>query len=251
LETRLGRQLLYRSTRKITLSADGERFLPVAQQIAGALRDGLSVFRSETANLVGRLRLSLPSVLASPFFARLLAEFQSEHPGLDLVAMLDDEPVDALESRTDLAIRIGDPVDDTRPAKLLFKTSGVICAASWHADAIETPYDLAAIRWIKTPAMGASLTLNRTGMPHQVDVEPRSAITTNNGQLTAHLVAERLGWAIFPEFAVREAISSGRMIRALPDWAVQDVGVYGLYSARRASLSNARVFMDFIASRLR
>lgn len=250
LETRLGRQLLYRSTRKISLSSDGERFLPVAQQIAGALREGLSVFRSETANLVGQLRLSLPSVLASPFFARLLADFQSEHPRLEMVAILDDEPVDPLERKTDLAIRIGDPGDDGRPAKLLFKTSGVICASSKHADEIDTPNDLNAIRWIKTPAMGASLTLSKTKKPREVTVEPNSAITTNNGQLTAHLVAEGLGWAIFPEFAVREAISSGRMTRALADWAVQDVGVYGLYSARRSSLSNAKTFIDFIASRL-
>ena len=250
LETRLGRQLLYRTTRKITLSADGERFLPIAQQIAGALRDGLSTFRSETANVVGRLRLSVPSVLASPYFARLLATFQSAHPLLELIVILDDEPSDPLDRQTDLAIRIGDPGNDDRPAKLLFRTHGVICASLQHANMIETPNDLNAIRWIKTPAMGASLELSRSGKSRTAKVEPNSAITTNNGQLTAHLVAEGLGWAIFPEFAVREAIASGQMTRALRDWAVRDVGVYGLYSARHSSLSNAKSFIDFIASRL-
>ncbi|MBW8638939.1 LysR family transcriptional regulator [Hoeflea sp. WL0058] len=250
LENRLGRQLLYRSTRKIALSADGERFLPVAQQIAGALREGLNAFRSENTDLVGQLRLSLPSVLASPFFARLLTEFQSKHPRLGLEAILDDEAVDPMDRQTDLTIRIGDPGDDRRPAKLLFRTRGVVCVSASNTHWVKTPKDLKAMRWIKTPAMGVTLKLSKPGKSRPVQIEPDSSMITNNGQLTAQLVSEGMGWAIFPEFAVREAISSEQMSRALPDWEVLDVGVYALYSARQSSLSNAKALVDFIAEKL-
>ncbi len=250
LETRMGRQLLYRSTRKISLSADGERFLPIAQQIAGALHDGLSTFRSDTHELAGQLRLSVPTILAAQLFARLLAEFQARHPKLELHVHLDDQPVDPLDRGTDLAIRIGEPVDDARPARLLFRTQGVICASADMAATLRTPRELETQRWIKTPAMGAAFELSNAKRAQTVRIAPTQGMVTNNGLLTTHLVAQGAGWAAFPEFAVRGALSSGQLARALPDWAVPNVGVYGLYSARNTALSNAKSFVDFLVARL-
>lgn len=251
LETRLGRQLLYRSTRKMTLSPDGERFLPIAQQISHAIGERLTIFRAETEELIGHLRLSVPTVLAAPFFTRLVAEFQADHPNLEMTIMMDDQPVDPLDRQIDLAIRIGDPGDDTRPARKLFETRGIVCASSDLAGQIETPSDLGQIRWVKTPAMPPQIKLSKTGSRATRIVQGNGVLTTNNGQLTSMLIAESVGWAVFPEFAVRDALHTGIMANALPDWHMPAIGVFGLFSARRTSLSNAKSFLDFVASRLK
>lgn len=251
LETRLGRQLLYRSTRRLVLSSDGERYLAVAQQIAEAIGEGLSTFRAQTDELVGQLRLSVPTVLAMPFFAQVVAEFLSNHPRLEMIIMMEDQPVDPLDRQVDIAIRIGDPGDDTRPARKLFETTGIVCASAELACRIATPGDLKKLRWVKTPAMPKEIRLSSAASRASKVVKGDTVLTTNNGQLTSRLIAESAGWAIFPEFAVREALSTGDMVRALPDWHLPAVGVFGLYSARRTSLSNARSFLDFVETKLK
>jgi len=250
LEARLGRQLLYRTTRKLALSADGERFLPVAQQIAGALTFGLGQFRADTNALVGRLRLSVPTVLAAPVFSRIVAEFQRRNPQLELVILMDDQPNDPLDQQTDLSIRIGRPGDDTRPGRKLFETYGIVCAAPDIAAQLTTPEALTRHRWIKTPAMQTTLTLTNSIGIGSASVTPPDTLVTNNGKFTAQLVAENAGWAVFPFFAVRETIAAGHLTYALPEWHLPGVGVYCLYSARQSALSNAKSFVDFLAEKL-
>lgn len=250
LEARLGRQLLYRSTRRIALSADGERFLPVARQMAEAWREGLAAFRKESAMLAGRLRLAAPSIVASPRFARLLTRFQERHPQLELSVSLDDHAVDPLDRQTDLAIRIGQPMDDPRPARLLFRTTGVVCTCAEFAGTIHHPNDLEAIRWIKTPLMGPTISMLKANRRDPVTVTPKRTLVSNSGQLTRNLVASGAGWAVFPEFAIREALAAGELTRALPGWATPATEVYALYSARRTALSNARHFVGFLKAEL-
>ena len=66
LEARLGRQLLYRSTRRLALTAEGEAFLPHARTLSDAFARGLDIVRDAKRGLTGRLRVSVPTVLASP-----------------------------------------------------------------------------------------------------------------------------------------------------------------------------------------
>lgn len=250
LETRLGRQLLYRSTRRLTLSSDGERYLAVAQQIADALSEELTTFRAEIEGLVGQLRLSVPTILAAPFFAQLVTEFQLDNPKLEMTIMMEDQPVDPLDHQIDLVIRIGDPGKDPRPARKLFETIGIVCTSADLADKIETPNDLMRYRWVKTPAMQKDIKLLSAASRASKVVTGNFVLTTNNGQLTSRLIAENAGWAIFPEFSVRKALNAGDLVRVLPDWHLPAVGVFGLYSARRTSLSNAKTFLDFVVSKL-
>ena len=71
-------------------------------------------------------------------------------------------------------------------------------------------------------------------------IRPRQDLVTNNGQLTAHLVAEDIGWAAFPA-AAQPAIDEGRLAHALPQWSIPGIEVYALYSREQHPLSNARV----------
>lgn len=250
LETRLGCQLLYRSTRKLVLSSDGDRFLPVARQIADALSFGLANFRAETAELVGKLRLGVPTILAEPFFAKVIAEFQTTHPRLEIEIALDDSLTDPLDTQTDLSIRIGFPRHDMRNARKLFETRGIICCSFDMAAQIQAPEDLASFRWIRTPAMPKELIVKNVISGSKTSILCETKLTTNNAQMTSRLISQNLGWAVFPEFAVRDAISDGRMVRVLQSWCLPNICVFGLYSARRRSLSNAKTFMDFVQRKL-
>ncbi|MCB1458730.1 MAG: LysR family transcriptional regulator [Nitratireductor sp.] len=243
LETRLGRQLLYRSTRRIALTDAGAKFLPHARTLGEAFRDGLAEVRNEHRGLAGSLRISAPTVLVSPEFARLVRRFTLQHPDLHLQIDFDDKAVDPVASRIDLAIRIGDPGNDARLARKLFMTRGLICCSAEEAKRIRDPGDLGKSLWIRSPIGPDSFEI-ASARDRKVHVGPDSQLVINNAAMIRSLLRAGSGFALFPEFAVREALESGAMANPLPDWAIADVAVHALYTEHRTALANARAFVE-------
>lgn len=249
LEARLGRQLLYRSTRRIALTAEGEAFLPHARALAQAFTEGLDTVRDARRGLTGRLRVSAPTVLASPAFARVVSAFTSDHPGIMLEVDLDDRATDPVAAQVDLALRIGDPGNDPRLARKLFTTRGVICCAPATAALATHPAELAGLTWLRSPATPQRLDL-REASGKVFTVEPARQIVINNAALIRAMLANGGCYALLPEFTVQEAIATGTLGVACPDWSIPDVRVHALYTERRTSLTNARAFVDTLQSAL-
>lgn len=245
LEARLGRQLLYRSTRRLALTAEGEALLPHARAMSDAFANGLDEVRDARRSLTGRLRISAPTVLASPAFARTVAEFATLHPKLRLEIDLEDRAVDPVAQQVDLALRIGDPGEDPRLARRLFTTQGVLCCAPGLAEAARTPADLAALTWLRSPTTPPRLVLCG---PHgqSFAAEPAFQIVVNNAALIRAMLAEGAGYALLPAFTVRDALSAGTFALACPGWGLPEVAVQALFTERRTALSNARAFVDHI-----
>ena len=245
LEARLGRQLLYRSTRRIALTPEGEAFLPHASALSEAFTKGLDTVRDARRSLSGRLRVSAPTVLASPAFARVLARFATAHPALRLEVDLDDRAIDPVGAQVDLALRIGDPGDDPRLARKLFTTRGLVCGAPTTAARVTHPAGLADLTWLRSPATAPRLSL-RGPDGQAFAAEPDRQMVVNNATLIRTLLQDGGCYALLPEFAVREALHAGVLAVACPDWTIPDVAVHALYTERRTALTNARAFVDVI-----
>ncbi len=249
LEARLGRQLLYRSTRRIALTAEGEALLPYARSLTQAFADGLDTVRDARRGLTGRLRISAPTVLASPAFARVVSTFAAAHPGIALEIDLEDRPVDPVAAQVDLALRIGDPGDDPRLARKLFTTRGVICCAPDLASGITEPAQLSELTWLRSPATGSRLSLRREGK-RAVAVSPARQMIVNNAALIRVMLEDGGCFALLPDFTLHEALASGRLGIACPDWSIPEVSVHALYTERRTALTNARAFVDCLQTAL-
>jgi len=250
LEARIGRQLLYRSTRRIALTAEGEAFLPHARALAQAFSEGLDTVRDARRGLTGRLRVSAPTVLASPAFARVVSGFAIAHPGIALEIDLDDRAIDPVAAQVDLALRIGDPGDDPRLARKLFMTRGVICGAPATAAPVSHPAGLAGLTWLRSPATAARLSLR--GPDGQAFVaEPDRQMVINSAALIRTLLHGGGCYALLPEFTVREALRAGALAVACPDWTIPDVAIHALYTERRTALTNARAFVEVILEGLK
>lgn len=247
LEARLGRQLLYRSTRRIALTVEGEAFLPHARTLSEAFAEGLDTLRDARRGLTGRLRVSAPTVLASPAFARVVRTFAADHPGIALEIDLDDRAIDPVAAQVDLALRIGDPGNDPRLARKLFTTRGVICCAPDLAPTIRKPGALSKLIWLRSPLTPAHLAL-RGPDGRSVTVEPARQIVINNAALIRAMLIEGNCFALLPEFTVRETLVASVLGVACPQWVVPDVSVYALYTERRTALTNARAFVDEVLS---
>ena len=250
LEARLGRQLLFRSTRRIALTTDGETLLPHAQALSSAFAQGLDVVRDARRSLTGRLRISAPTVLASPVFARVLTRFSASHPAMQLEVDLDDRAIDPVAFQVDLALRIGDPGDDPRLARKLFTTRGIVCCAPEDAARTTHPRELGRLTWVRSPATRSHFVLlGPDGQRHQID--PTAQIVVNNAGLIRAMLADGGCFGLLPDFTVREALADGRLAQACPDWSVPNVAVHALYTERRTALTNARAFVDAILEELK
>jgi DNA-binding transcriptional LysR family regulator len=238
LEARLGRQLLYRSTRSISLTDSGAKFLIHARTLAEAFREGIADVREERLGLSGSLRVSAPTVLVSPVFTRLVQRFAQQHPDLHMQIDFDDKAVDPVASRVDLAIRVGDPGNDPRLARRLFVTRGLVCCSPDEARQIRNPGDLDKRMWLHSPITPERFLLNGP-RGKQSAVKPSSRLVINNAAMIRAMLQEGGGFALFPEFAVREALASGELVDPLPGWSVPDVAVHALFTERRTALANS------------
>jgi len=248
LEDRLGTQLLFRSTRRLALTENGAAYLDQITTMLDAFQTGLSTIRAQKGGASGSLRVNAPTILATPFFARFLLRFQGDNPDVTLSIDMSDGHDNPIDREFDLAIRIGMPENDTRPARKMFETKVVVCASADIAQSVSTLADLDQLTWLIPRHLDPKqlhFTHSKTGETCALIAPERMKI--DNNHLIHHLLAEGAGIAVFPEFAVAQALSEGRLVRLLPAWDLPVTGVYSLYSARRTSLSNARVFVDALA----
>lgn len=250
LEARLGRQLLFRSTRKISLTPEGEIYLTHARAMHAAFFQGIAAMRRDGRGLSGHLRISAPTVLASPAFAGIVSKFGTDHPELTLDITLDDAAVDPVGQRIDLAIRIGDAGRDPRLARKLFETRGVICVGSQTAG-VETVQDLGQLQWLRTPSATTALRLQNAQSGRFVELNPKRSMIINNAQLIQEMLMAMPAFSIFPEFSVRERLLSGLLHNPLPLYRTAPVPVYALFTERRTALTNARAFVDVLGHWLR
>ncbi|RZI79134.1 MAG: LysR family transcriptional regulator [Pseudomonas sp.] len=130
LERSLGIRLFVRSTRKLRLSDDGQRYLPHARQVLEALSEGELALADGREEIAGALRLSMPSDLGRNLLLPWLDEFQAAHPRIELQLRLSDQVADFFSDRLDAGIRYGQLADSSLVAlPLAANNRRILCAA--------------------------------------------------------------------------------------------------------------------------
>jgi DNA-binding transcriptional LysR family regulator len=142
LERRLALPLLYRSTRSIALTPDGEQLVAAAREMVDAAARGLDAVSGRSAAPSGALRLTAPAFLAGTGLSRHLAAFSSKHPNVRLTVSFTDAPRDLLRDGLDLALRIGKLADSTHRTRKLAEMRRVLVASPRYAAARRPPASL-------------------------------------------------------------------------------------------------------------
>ncbi|UTH74698.1 LysR family transcriptional regulator [Chromobacterium sp. IIBBL 290-4] len=241
LESRLGTALLYRSTRRLSLTADGEMLHQHAQAMLQAAESGLNALAGRGAEASGRLSLTLPAFFSrSPLTARL-AEFSLRHPKVELALDYSDEKRDLVRDGIDLAIRIGELPDSALKSRRLFDMPRLLVAAPAllaQRPAPRHPQELADWPWLGIRMRPDRKTLiDEAGEAHSFPIQP--AIRANSLDAVCQLAAAGCGLATPPAFLAQDDIAAGRLMECTPAWRVEALGVYAVWpaNAARASLT--------------
>jgi DNA-binding transcriptional LysR family regulator len=212
LEQALGTRLLQRTTRRMSLTADGESFLPRARRILGEAKEAMAELSDRRSTLAGPLRISAPVSFGVLHLGPALYAFLAEHPEIHLSLELDDRFVDAAADGFDAVLRHG-PVADCRLVARRLATSRRILVASPEYLAREgrptSLDDLGHHRGI--------LYINREpDWRFAVDggwsvVHPRSSLRVNNGMVMRDAAMAGLGLTLLPTFFMCNELESGAL----------------------------------------
>ena len=236
LERTLGTRLIQRTTRKLTLTEDGQTFLPRAQQILFQAREATAEMAARRGTLAGPLRISAPVGFGILHLGPALNRFLRDHPEIDLTLELDDRFVDAAASGFDAVIRHG-PIGDTRlVAKRLARTRRVLVASPAYLAEKGRPSALAGLS-----GHNGILYANRdadwrfAGAQGWTVLRPRAALRVNNGLVMRDAALAGLGIALLPTFFVHEQLASGALMEVAVGCEAEGAELFIAYPRDRSA----------------
>ena len=253
LEAGLGARLLARTTRAVTPTEAGQRFLAQVEPILAALEDAENSVR-ETGELRGLLRVGMPSTLAISIVIPSLPAFAEAHPHLRIEVMLDDRNQDMVKEAVDVGIRVGRLPDATGTTKLIGKMRRVAVASPTYLARHGTPKvpaDIEKHRIVFGPAamQASSWQFLRDGQTVQIVVQPH--VSTNDTAGAVAAAASGLGITSSTSWGCRRELEQGALVSLLPDWEMAELPVHAYFPMGRATRLAARAFIDFITEKLR
>jgi DNA-binding transcriptional LysR family regulator len=240
LEERLGVALLYRSTRRLSLTQDGIALFEHAKLMLAAAENGLNAITRRSGEPIGTLSVTLPAFLARSPLVERIAEFAKACPKVRLAMDFSDLKQDLIRDAIDLAIRIGPLQDSGLKSRKLFDIERrlVIAPAAMGKQYPLVPEDLRDWSWIGLRMRPNHRTLtNAQGEARQISFEPR--VVVNSLDAVCQLAIAGLGLATPPAFLVEDDIRRGRLVEPLSEWSISSLGAYAVWppNAARESLT--------------
>jgi DNA-binding transcriptional LysR family regulator len=250
LEKRLGVALLYRSTRRLSLTHEGEKLYMNAEAMLSAAEQGLNSVAYHATEPTGKLNLTIPAMLTrSPLVDDIVA-FAKAFPKVALSISFSDIQQDLIREGIDLAIRMGDLKDSALKSKRLFTMRRKLIVApvlmSEHK-APQQPQDLLKWDWIGLKMRANTKTLKKKNKIFLIDFEPR--IIVDSMDAVCQLAIAGLGLATPPAFLVADALHQGYLVEPLPDWQVESIPVYSVWPPNASKESLTFRFMAFLEMR--
>ena len=250
LEARLGVRLLHRTTRRLSLTEDGEVFYLRCKELLGGLDAAEAEVTARSGDAVGQLRVNAPVSFGILYLAPVWAAFKARHPQVSFDVTLSDRVVDIVEEGFDLAIRHTNTPPETHVAWVLCETRSLLVASPQYLARRGQPLhpsDLAshdcllylrdshAGRW--TFARPASVSGKRkpaADAVERVGVHVAGSLKANNSEVLRDALLAGLGIGLLPDFSLPPAPegSAPPLVQVLPDWQVQ--GFFGerIYALR-------------------
>ncbi|GHA10678.1 transcriptional regulator [Arenicella chitinivorans] len=231
LEKRLQTTLLYRSTRKLSLTAEGESLYRHAVIMLDAASRGLNAINQSQHELRGRLSISITSALLESALNEALSAFLVQHPSVYLNLEYSDQQTDLIGRGVDLAIRAGQLEDSSLKSRRLGQIPRTLVCSKAYFDnqaAPTSPHDLAQWDWVQLGMMPLERTLTSPEGETQA-IRGRSRLTVNSVVAMTQYCVAGMGLCTPPAQMVTNAIEQGILIEVLPGWQVTPIPYYALW----------------------
>ncbi|UTW08075.1 LysR family transcriptional regulator [Pseudomonas benzenivorans] len=248
LEEGLGVRLVHRTTRKVSLTQEGEAFLPHAEEVLASVEVARTSVGAGSTAPRGTLRVTAPASFGRMHLLPALKTFLARYPHLSLDLRLSDSIVDLVEGGFDIAIRNAELKDSSLVARKLAPDRRIICASPDYLKQCgepAAPQDLLNHQCINLLGLETWVFDSPAG---HVSVRPTGQLRTDNGEAMRDACVDGLGIAISSTWSVYQHLARGELIQVLKDSPlVAETAIWAIYSSSRLMAPKVRAFIDFYA----
>lgn len=250
LEEHLGVALIYRSTRKLTLTREGERLLAATRKMLDVAEGELLQLSESAVEPSGELRLTAPSVLSNSKFTDAIAAFSRAYPRIQLTLDFSDSRRDLIEDGFDIAIRMGLNGKNTATSRVLFQVKRKLVASTEYLStrpSINHPKQLQEWDWLAlSPVRNVPVTF-RKKRARPITIKSEPLVSCNDAQALYRLVRAGAGYAIIPDFLAANDVEAGRVEFLLPEWENVHADVFAVWPANAPRHGLVRLMLDHLS----
>lgn len=258
IELRLGVALVNRTSRRMSLTPEGEIFVERSRRILEDIRDLEQQLASTTDTPRGLLRVNATLGFGRHHVAPLIPRFVARHPEVSVQLQLSTDPPAVSEDAYDVSLQFGTPPDARVIARPIVPNRRLICASPAYLARRGTPrlgsdlarHDCICIRQGDEAYGIWKLSLNRGGHIETEAVKVRGTLSTNDGAVAVQWALDGHGIILRAQWDVERHLRSGRLVQVLPEYATPNADMYAVYPKRHQATARVRSFVDFIAAAL-
>ncbi len=255
MESRLGVALVVRTTRRMSLTPEGEEYLEHARRILAEIDDMAQALGVSKAVPKGLLRVNATLGFGRSHVAPLISRFARKYPKIEVQLQLSVNPPPLTEDLFDVCIRFGEPPDSRVVARHLAPNRRLLCASPAYLARHGTPkvpHDLTRHNCIGirqgNDAYGVWRLSSLRGRNANVEaVKVRGNLTTNDGEIAVSWALDGHGILMRAEWDIARYVQSGRLVQVLPQYHTPDADIYAVYPQRHQSAARVRAFVDVVA----
>ncbi|MCA1767330.1 MAG: LysR family transcriptional regulator, partial [Idiomarina sp.] len=249
LEQRLQMQLLYRSTRSVSLTEEGKLYLPHCQHLVASLRDADQAIQQRTEQPQGLIRITAPVYYGERFIAPVLNDFLQIYGDCRLDLQLTNEQVDLIEGSYDVAIRLGQLGNPRLRARKLGTRRHFVVGSAAYFKQFGRPKTLNDLEQHR--CFTGTVKQWRFEAEGKLEtVRPESYLHCNNGLALRDAAIKGLGLAMLPDYYVTDSLANGQLEEVLADFRQPDDGIWALYPENRQVIPKVRVLLDYLSEKL-
>lgn len=252
METRLGVQLLHRTTRRIGLTPEGEIYLAHARRILTDIDDMEQLVSSSAGAPKGLLRVNATLGFGRSQIAPLISDFVNRYPQVQVQLQLTVNPPPLNEDAFDICIHFGEPPDARVIAQRIASNRRLICAAPAYLAQHGTPQvpnDLAQHNCIGIRQGDEAYGIWRLTSGKRTEiVKVRGTLSTNDGEIAVNWALAGHGILMRAEWDITKYLRSGRLRQVLENWQTPPADIYAMYPQRLQTAARVRAFVDFVAA---
>lgn len=252
LETKLNVTLLERTTRKLKLTQEGQLFLEKARKIVNDLNEAEDALLKSDSDTSGLIRVDTATPFVLHVIAPLMNEFVELYPNIEIELNSNDQIIDLLEHKTDVAIRFGELNDSSLHARLLCKSRLYIVASPEYLEKNgypQTPQDI-----LNHSQIGFSKVTHLNTWPVYVNgakLTVRPKIKASNGETVRKMALDGLGITCLSAFLVHKDIKQKRLVALFEDQIeIYEQRIHAVYYQQEHLPKRVRLFIEFLAQKL-
>jgi DNA-binding transcriptional LysR family regulator len=253
LESHLQTQLLNRTTRRVTVTADGAAYFDRVLRLLGEMDELEQSMTRAKANPRGRLRIDVPASLAQLLLIPALPDFHARYPDIQLDMGVSDRPVDLMAENVDCVVRGGEITDQSLVARRIGEFHTILSASPTYIRRHGLPQRPQQLE--DSGHRVINYFSHRTGRPfpllfqregEKLEVNARHTLSVNDSGAALAAGLAGLGIVQSATFMAQPHIASGALVPVLLDWCAETIPLYVVYPPNRHLSTKVRVFVDWV-----